>query len=212
MDARRLQDRINWGLNRTARFLGLPTDAYRPDGPRNPLRAANRYLRLHAAFSKADGDFDEAVPFGVPLWRGHFDGAYTRPGDYLVQDGNIWFIAAQQSLLPILCVKTNATISIGRPVSPDTGTTYGTTSPNLTEPLISEWPVCISSIGGGQQSPSRLPSDSVVSHWTVIMPRVPESMPRISDIVTDANQTNGTIFAIEPSDLGLRLYIRQATT
>ena len=57
MEQSHLQDRISWGLNVAARHIGRNTDAYRPHGPDNPLAAANRFLRLPAAFSALDGKF-----------------------------------------------------------------------------------------------------------------------------------------------------------
>jgi hypothetical protein len=211
MDAQQLQDRLNWGLNRAAKVLGKPADAFRPEGPGNPLRKVNRFLRLPAMFSPADGNLDEVMGFGNALWRGHFDGAYTRPGDYLVQDEGIWFIASQHNLSPILCVKTNAVITISRPIAPDTGTAYGSTSLNSTVELITQWPASVLGVTTAGHSPSNLPTASVIPRWTVIIPSSHRQTPRKSDIVTYNDQNNGTIAAVEQSDLGWRLIVHQAT-
>ena len=102
MDELCLQDRIHWGMNRAARSIGMPTDAYRPSGPLKPLQPANRFLRLHAAFCNVRGGFERPIEYDHPLWSGIFDAAYTRVGDYLVQPNGTWFVAAQQPLLPVL--------------------------------------------------------------------------------------------------------------
>src|SRR6267154_1317707 len=106
MDVQRLQDRCYWGLNRVANKVGRVTDAYRANGASNPLDRSNRFLQLRAAFSRADGRFTQPVGFADALWRGYFDASYTHVGDYLVHQREVWFIAAQNSLLPILCVRT----------------------------------------------------------------------------------------------------------
>src|SRR5690348_11429616 len=38
MDSRRLQDRLYFGLGRSARHVGRTADAFRPDGPFDPLQ------------------------------------------------------------------------------------------------------------------------------------------------------------------------------
>src|SRR6476659_6217898 len=114
MDVNHLQDRMYWGLNRAAHVLGHLTDAYRPSGNSNPVDKSNRFLQLKTAFARADGSFSQPVGYGVAIWRGYFDASYTLVGDYLVQATNTWFIAAQQSLLPALCVLTNRIVSVTR--------------------------------------------------------------------------------------------------
>ncbi len=127
MDPAQLQDRVHRGLNTAARAVGADTDAYRPSGTSDPLAARNRFLRLRAAFTSRDGGFAHPVMYGDALWYGIFDAAYTRPGDYLVQADSVWFIAAQQRLLPVLCVLTNRIVSFWRPAAPSTTgvNTYG---------------------------------------------------------------------------------------
>ena len=117
MDSVRLEDRIRWGLNVAARTTGATTSAYRPHGMADPLAPGNRFLRLHAAFSGLDGKFTRPNGYGSSLWCGIFDAAYTRPGDYMMQCDATWFIAAQQRLLPVLCVQANRTVSFTRPAA-----------------------------------------------------------------------------------------------
>ena len=115
MNPAELQDRIHRGLNAAARAVGADTDAYRPSGSAESSAQRNRYLRLRAAFTGQDGKFARPNAYGDALWHGLFDAAYTRVGDYLVQQGSIWFIAAQQRLLPVLCVQTNRIVCILAP-------------------------------------------------------------------------------------------------
>ena len=211
MDVIHLQDRMNWGLNRAARILGHMTDAYRPQGVSDPLNKSNRYLRFHAAFSRPDGDFRQAVGQGTSAWRGYFDGAYTRVGDYLTQGHDIWFIMAQQSLLPISCVKINRVISITRSTTPTTGIAYGSSPSNAVDNVISGWPVSVMGISSGEKPAAGLPGDTTIPGWTVLLPAVHEQVIRLADTVTDEHGTVGVVIAAEQSDFGWRLSIRQAT-
>jgi hypothetical protein len=212
MDASRLQDRLYWGLNRAANILGHTTDAYRPTGASDPLKRPNRYLRLNAAFSRADGNFGQPVGFGVAIWRGYFDASYTRVGDYLVQNDDIWFVAAQQSLAPVLCVKANRVLTITRQITPTTGVPYASGSPDSTINVISRWPASVLGVSAADMSATKLPDDTAVPNWTGLLPAVHGQTLQTSDIITDELGTNSVIVDAELSDLGWRLNIRQVTT
>jgi hypothetical protein len=212
MDANRLQDRIYWGLNRTARVLGRETDAYRSVGIDRPLSHSNRYLHLRAAFSRADGNFAQFVGYGIALWRGHFDAAYTRVGDYLVQGADTWFIAAQQSLLPVLCVKANRVISVSRAIPLGTTSSPAPASAETTVPIISEWPASVLGTSVEGKSPTHLPGDVTISNAIVLLPSCHEQILQPTDMITDQNGSNSIVTAAELSDLGWRLNVRRITT
>ncbi len=214
MDSARLEDRIRWGLNVAARATGATTSAYRPSGADNPLAPRNRYLRLHAAFSGLDGRFSRPNGYGNVLWCGIFDAAYTRPGDYLVQQAATWFIAAQQMLLPVLCVQTNRVVSFARPAVPtSTGVNSygGITSANVT-PLMTNWPASVLIESRDSPPLANLPSGTAVSHWTVLLPACPGIVLQTADLMSDDLGRNGLVTATELTDLGWRLAVRQATT
>src|SRR5271165_30189 len=212
MDANRLQDRIDWGLNRSAAALGQMTDAYRAKGGFHPLARSNRYLKLPAAFGRVDGNLNQPVGYGVAVWRGYFDASYTRVGDYLVQDRNTWFIAAQQCLLPILCVKTNRTISISRQPLPGTPILGSNSTQDPTICMISEWPASLLGIGTDGRFATRLPGDTAVTNMVALLPSTHEQILQPTDIVTDENGMAYIIVAAERSDLGWRLSVRGIST
>jgi hypothetical protein len=212
MDVDHLQDRLYWGLNRTASILGRVTDAYRPHGAADPLDRSNRYLQLPAAFSRSDGNFAQPTGYGVAVWRGHFDASYTRTGDYLVQEHDIWFIAAQQSLLPILCVKTNRLISITRQQTPTTGAYNDAGNVNSAINVISRWPASLLGISTEGRSPTQLPGDTKIPTVTALLPSIHDQVVRPADIVTDEDGNTGIVVAAELSDLGWRLNVRSVTT
>src|SRR5574340_1685809 len=145
MDAIQLQDRIRWGMNVAARATGARADAYRPRGCSDPVAAENRYLRLHTTFTGVDGRWKHANAYGSTLWYGIFDAAYTQPGDYLVRPDGTWFIAAQQALLPVLCVQSNRVVSFTRPGAPSaTGANaYGGVTADTILPLLPNWPASV---------------------------------------------------------------------
>lgn len=214
MDPAHLQDRVHWGLNAAARAIGTSTDAYRPSGASDPLAAVNRFLRLRAAFTAPDGRFSRPNAYGAALWYGVFDAAYTRPGDYLVQEDRVWFVAAQQRLLPVLCVSTNRMVSFWRPAAPSsTGVNaYGGITAATNIPLLSNWPASVLGATGGGHTDSSLPVDNSSPNWTVLLPAYPGAILRSSDLMTDDLKRNAVVTAAELTDLGWRITVRQATT
>jgi hypothetical protein len=212
MDVNRLEDRLFWGLNRAASILGHITDVYCPSGVSNPLDRCNRFIQLHAAFSRQDGSFTQPVSYGTPMWRGHFDASYTRVGDYLVQQRDIWFIAAQQSLLPVLCVRANRVISISRPVMPTTGAAIETSNSGSMAIIISQWPANVLGTGTQGKSSAQLPGDTTIPTWVALLPNTHQQSFQPTDMVTDDHGVNSVVIAAELSDLGWRLNIRQVTT
>lgn len=214
MDPVRLQDRVHWGLNAAARVLGTSTDAYRPSGISNPIAPGNRFLRLNVAFTAPDGKFSRPNAYGVAMWYGIFDAAYTRPGDYLVQDTSVWFVAAQQWLLPVLCVATNRIVSFWRPAAQsNTGVNdYGGVTTATNTPLLSNWPASVLGAVGGGRADAGLPVDNSSPNCTVLLPHFPGIILHPSDLMTDDLNRNAVVTAAELSDLGWRITARQATT
>lgn len=214
MDPSRLEDRIHWGLNVAARATGIDTDAYRANGDSDPLASANRYLRLRATFAPEDGQFRRANAYGAVLWQGIFDAAYTRVGDYLVQGRAVWFIAAQQRLLPTLCVRANRVVNFLRPAPPTRSgvNDYGGVVTATNTPLLTGWPASVLGASGRGRPDTDLPTDSSIPYWTVLLPAIGNTVLRPSDLITDDLGRNAVVAAAELTDLGWRITARQATT
>jgi hypothetical protein len=212
MDSDHLQDRVYWGLNRMANKMGRVTDAYRPDGDSNPVDRSNRFLQLRAAFSRADGSFAQPVGYEVAVWRGYFDGSYTQAGDYLVQKNDIWFIASQHSLLPVLCVKTNRVISITRQIVPATGASTTPTTAATSINIISQWPASVLGTEAQGRPITQLPGDTRIPTVTALLPSIHGQILQPADVVIDELGTTRIVVAAELSDLGWRLNIRSITT
>ena len=206
----RIQDRVWWGSNRAAHVAGEQADAYRPRWPCAPLSAENRYMRLPALFTGMRGKFERPLEFGAPLCHGIFDAAYTQPGDYLVQGDATWFIASQEPLLPVLCVRTNCVTSFHRPGCDACTDGYGGVVRDELVLLVQDWPASVLGTTDGGHSEAELPGDMGVSQWIAILPKSVGVMLRPGDLMRDDLGRSGVVKSAEKSDLGWRLLVKQA--
>jgi hypothetical protein len=214
MNSRKIQDRLYLSLGLSARFAGQSTDAFRPAGPHNPLDPQNRFLRLPAFFLPARGRENHANEYGEVLWHGTFDASYTRPGDYLVTDAATFFIASQDPLLPVLCVRTNRTISLARP-GMQTGTggnAYGGYTSGSAISLLGRWPASVLGDRASSSPTASLPSDTAVPRWKVLIPSPVGIVLSPGDLITDDLGRTATVTASELTYLGWRMDAKMATT
>jgi hypothetical protein len=214
MNGYRLQDRLHLGLGLSARNIGQSADAFRPRGPFSPLDAQNRFLRLPAAFVSTRGSDTRTNIYGEALWHGIFDASYTRPGDYLVLKSGTFFVASQEPLLPILCVKTNRTISIVRPnmQTITAGNSYGGYTPASSTTLLEDWPASVLGENRSSASSANLPTDQAVSYWNVLIPAACRVILSPGDFISDDLNQAAVVASSELTDLGWRLNAKMATT
>jgi hypothetical protein len=214
MDSRVLQDRHYLALGIAARRIGDSTDAFRPAGAYEPLAKINRFLRLNAAFVSKAGSFDRPTSYGIVEWQGIFDASYTQPGDYLVQQNRTFFIAAQQPLLPVLCVQTNRTISIARPgVQTSTAANpYGGYSATTTSSVMENWPASVLGITSSGQPAAGLPTDQAIPYLSILLPAPADVVLASGDLVSDDLGRSAVIATAELTALGWRLSAKLATT
>ena len=198
-------------MGSAARNAGFFYDAYRPAGPEDPLAPENRFLRLPALFNARDPRFGRASSYGRPCWFGMFDSAYTRPGDYLAGPGGTFFIAAQEHLLPPLCVLTNATVALARPSAAETPGLHnygGATTAGARMVLLSGWPASLLAAGAGGRAV--LPSDGRPGNWAVLLPPGDFDV-RTSDTLIDDRNRRFVVATVEDTALGYRMTVTQAT-
>lgn len=214
MNERKLQDRLYLGLGRSARYVGQWAEAFRPRGAFNPLDKQNRFLKLPAAFSSAKGKDSGTNAYGDPLWHGIFDGSYTRTGDYIVLDSRVFFVASQDPLLPILCVRTNRTINIVRPDVQGTTAAnhYGGYTSAGSAILMKAWPASLLGENRSGASIAGLPADQTVPYWSVLVPSVSNVFVSPGDMITDDMGRTAVITGSELTNLGWRLSAKLATT
>ncbi|MEA2738518.1 MAG: hypothetical protein QOH05_1825 [Acetobacteraceae bacterium] len=214
MNSQKLQDRLYLGLGLSARHIGQSADAYRPAGPFSPLDNRNLFLRLPATFMSARGSDRRTNGYGEALWHGTFDASYTRVGDYLVLPTGVFFVASQDPLLPILCVKTNRTIAIVRPnmqVS-TASNSYGGYTAGGSATLLTAWPASVLSESRASASGTGLPTDQGVPYWSVLIPAITGVILSPGDLITDDLSRTATITGSELTDLGWRISAKMATT
>jgi hypothetical protein len=209
-----LQDRLSWGLNVAARHIGIVCDAYRPEGPDDPLDRRHRFLRLPVALCPAEGGFTRSNRYGNAVWQCILDSSYICVGDYLVRSDGIWFVADCQPLLPVLCVLANRTVSIMQPTS---GTAIGANGYSgltsaSTSSILTAWPASVLGAGSGGLPEADLPADSTVPYWTVLLPPIPGVVITKSDILSDDLGRSAVVSSAELTSLGWRLSVKQATT
>lgn len=152
--------------------------------------------------------------YGTAVCYGHFDASYTRPGDYLVQEGRVYFIASQERLQPVLCVRTNAELTIRRsvPASVIGSGGYGGVSTDDTATILHAWPGSVLGMATGGTSQAGLPVDTTLPQWTVLLPSCGTAIVRSGDNVTDANNLKAVVVSSERTSLGWRLTVRQVST
>ena len=164
MEGRKLQDRLYLASGKAARYAGLLAEAYRSTTSSDPLNPQNRFIKLPAVFLPPSGSINNTNTYGQPIWHGLFDGSYTRPGDYIVVGSSTYFIASQEPLMPILCVRTNRTISISRPNQQTltAANSYGGYTLGASVIQISNFPACVLGENRSGASTTDLPSDQTV--------------------------------------------------
>jgi len=216
MNSQILQDRIYRSAGRAAAHIGAPHDLLRPANTLEPLAPPNRILKLNAQFLPLGGRHTHPVVFGENLWEGIFDAAYSRPGDLLrnIDNGTVHFIAAQQPLLPVLCVHAARRLVITRAAAASTPglNAYGATVTATDTVLASDWPAAIV-VGGGQGTgQSGIAADVPAGTWQILLPVSLNVALRIGDRLTDDLGRIAVIATAELTDLGWRLQAQQANT
>ncbi len=216
MDGIHLQDRIYSAAGRAAARIGLPCDLYRPMGPDHPTHQSHFRLRLNVIFLPLGGRVRRPVPATDPLWEAALDAAYTQPGDILLRrtDRKIFFIAAQQPLLPVLCVHAPRRVTIKRPASASYPgvNIYGGTVTALDTVLATDWPASILAAGSQGTGMASIPAEMNPGMWQVLLPPSLDLALLPTDIVTDDQGRTGVVATIETTEYGTRLTVKQVST
>ena len=224
MNGASLQDRLNAGAGRAAARIGLPCDLFRPqdlfdpgaDVSESPTDQTRFRLRLNTVFLPLGGRLRRPVPANDPLWELLLDAAYTRPGDILIRrtDRAVFFIAAQQPLLPVLGVFAPRRVTIRRPASASVAgvNLYGGTVTALDTLLARDWPASILADGSTGNGLASIPAETNPGMWQVLLPPSLRISLLTTDTIIDDQGRSGVIATIEPTDLGTRLTVKQAST
>lgn len=215
MDAAKLQGKVYAGYGKAALRIGFMTDLYRPSVASNPLASGNKVASFNASFNAEDMSYSKPNKYGHPTWYGVFDARGVQVGDYLTnaQDGT-YFVAALQTILPVLLVQCNRTIDVRRPqLQAGVGAVgYGGNTDAAETPLLVGWPASVLQGTKGERAESNLPGDSRAPWWSILLPAFPGVTIAPFDVVTDDLQRRYVISSAELTDLGWRITASQAVT
>jgi hypothetical protein len=216
MNAALLQQKLYAAYAAAAQRIGATATLYRPTSSVNPIVSGNIVSTLPASFNAEDMRYQKAETYGKALWYCLADGSKLRVGDYLVQQGQTYFIASMAALLPILAVKCNRLVRIGRmPV--ENGAGYagysGVVQSAQTDVLgtssgqglfVSGWPASILLGGRSGQDPG-LPSSVKEGGVTILLPASVPVVISESDTMQDDLGRDYVIAAAELTVLGWRI-------
>lgn len=166
----------------------------------------NLLFSLPVSLNAEDMKYGKPNKYGKPTWYALVDGTNLEVGDYFVGPGGTFFIAALQSLLPILVVECNRTVSIFRPqaqaglgLGPYGGSTL------VTETLlVAGRPCSILQGTKGEKSDGNLPGDVRNPWWAILMPYAGVDLT-FDDIIVDDLGRRYVISSPELSGSGWRL-------
>jgi hypothetical protein len=215
MRERLLSAKIYHGLGMAAQVTGEQTDAYRPTDTTDPLRPANRYLRLQATFNRPRIRTVRAGGYGEAFWEGVFDATYTKAGDYLVRaDGATWFVAAQLPMQAPLCVRTLRRLSFARPSGPVSAgaSSYGGVAAGTASGVLSNWPAVMATPDAKGQIELATATTLQQAVWSVLLPPIDWLALLPGDTMTDDLGRAGVVEIADFTELGWRLVVRQSTS
>lgn len=222
MNGEQIQAKIYAGRAKVALRLGLDYRVMRPNQAANPL--SNQIAVFKAAFNAGDDIYRSADRAGNAVWHGDFDGRQTLPGDYLVRvsDGQTYYIASQQQLLPIVCIDCNRNVRISRAAPLGAAGVVGVVgysgicdapgesidvigiNPASNGGTFVGWP-CSILFGGRSRTAIGLPGDVHNSGWRILLPPSVPGVLYAGDIVVDDLGKRYVIEGAELTDMGWRI-------
>jgi len=206
MNQAELLGKIASGNATVAQYLGTSCSQYRPTGPGNPITTGNLIGTLPVFLTPSDKLQDH------PEWIAEFDFSGTQQGDYLVTAAGVnYFIAAQVPFTPMVCVQTNAVVSLLRPVgiTEFTSGAYSGVLASSSDTLLSDWPVSLAASGRAKQG--ELPNDDGLAAWVLLLPPIPV-VPLVTDLIKDNIERSFVVTAVEQNALGWQLHVKQASS
>lgn len=209
MDVTRAQTKLNAGYAKLAAKLGRPAEFFRPSSAADPLDPDNS-LGTHNVRLDPHGDFTtkRVALHGKPIFFAAFDRTDVLVGDYFVQAGTTYFVAAAQDLTPTAVVQCNRVINAFRPSSSTTDGYFG--SEGQGETLLTAWPASVLEGTKGERSVLNLPNDTRTPWFDVLLPWFSGVLIQTHDRLTDDLGNEYIVSSVELTDLGYRLTAGQA--
>lgn len=206
-NAASIQAKIYSGYGKAAKRLGTEYTIYRASDAINPTQDGNNVGTILASFN-ANWAYNTANKYGTSLWQLVADGRQLQVFDYLAGTKD-FFIAGMQSLLPILAVECNRTLTVTRPgqdTDPGKGIVgYGGSDAANSPILMQNCPASVLQGTRGDRNPLQLPLDTKSPFYQILLPALPGASLRVSDKIIDDRGVTMSISSAELTDLGWRL-------
>lgn len=206
MDRAELLAKVAVGNAHVAGQVGVVCAVYRPNGVSAPIVSANLIQSLPVYLEPAERLQER------PEWIGTFDFGNTLRGDYLVAVGGpTYFIGAQTGLAPVVCVQTNAILSMTRPVAASNfgADGYSGVADSMMQNLISDWPASL--VASGWAKDGEAVDNMGLAAWEIMLP-IMSVVPFVADLVTDDLGRIFVVTAAERTLLGWLLHVKQASS
>jgi hypothetical protein len=214
-DISTLTARINYGLGVAANIVGQPVTQYRPADILSPLDTSAVLGVIMAAFDAEPSlQFLHPAVIGRSLFYLLANTTTLQVGDYLVGVAGTFFIASLEPLRPPVVIRTNAVLSLVRPV---TGANAGLNTPGG-DSLSSEttvfagWPASVLISGRGERGDVQLAGDVRMGGWQVLLPAVTGVDIGGSDILMDQDSLRRVVVEAELTATGWRIEAQQETS
>jgi hypothetical protein len=204
MNAAKLTDKINTGYGKAADRIGKETCIYRPLSAFDLMMAM--VGDILASFTQ-NMEYSKFNKYGNSIWTGIFNANLTEHGDYLVSEDGTWFIAAQQTHLPILMVQCNRKVDVLRVTQSDSygALEYSGNTPAATTPLMQGWPASVLQGTKGDKNPAGLPGDERIPWWVILLPVFSDIILKNGDVIKDDLGNTYIVSSPELTDLGWRI-------
>lgn len=219
MDGATAQAKVWAGYAKSAAVLGSSYSFYRPSAGSTPTvwKTGNTLNNLlfsqNVSLNAEDMKYGKPKKYAKATWYALTDGTNLKPGDYFVGAQGTFFVAALQSLLPILAVECNRTVSIYR-VSPQTAVGAGNYSGMTTQnevAYITGAPCSILQGTRGEKNEADLPGDVRAPWWAILIPGAVGSV-LYGDLIIDDLGRRFIVSLAELTSLGYRLTATLAMT
>ncbi len=210
-----IQQKIYKGYGKAASKLGLTYQQYRPTTAITPINDDDLIGDIQASMT-TNFNYMQFNKYGQACWIGLVDGRLTQVGDYLVgtslTDDDSFFVGSMDSLMPIMMVSCNRTITIVRPyinsaIDAD-ASEYQGFNPDTDVVLAQTVPVSILEGRKGPHNPVGLSSDTFMSMYKLLMPNLGLDL-QTTDKITDDRGTQYVISSVERTAYGYRLSLHQ---
>ena len=201
-----LLQKLAAGNANVAERLGIPYSHYRPSGAYNPMASTNMLGQLDAYLLPIDKLQEKSQ------WVAWFDCSKTLPGDYLVTSAGVtYFIGSQVAFAPLMCVLTNASVSLVRPVSVTSADTAGYSGvvTAFSDTLLTGWPASLTASGRAKAGP--VPDDEGLSGWVILLPALPVE-PLVADLLIDNLERTFVVTSAELTGLGWQVHAKQVSS